>query len=203
MPKKTTIVLATANHGKVREIKKLLSGLAVSIKSMDQLKNIPHIVENGKTFEANARKKAQIVSKRTKLITLADDSGLMVNALNGRPGVRSARYVKSPATSERLCLKLLKEINNAKDKSRGAKFVCAAAIAVPGKKTRILKGICRGRIIQELRGNRGFGYDPVFKPCNYKQTFAEMSLSKKNRLSHRAAAFNKAAKYLKKAIQKR
>jgi XTP/dITP diphosphohydrolase len=197
MPKKTTIVLATNNHGKVREIKKLLSGLAVSIKSMDQYKNIPKIVEDGKTFEANARKKAQVVSRRTKLITLADDSGLMVNALNGRPGVRSARYVNPPATSERLCLKLLKEIKDAKDKSRGAKFVCAAAIAIPGKKTRILKGICRGRIIKELRGNRGFGYDPVFKPCKYNKTFAEMSLGQKNRLSHRAVAFKKAVKYLK------
>ena len=144
--------------------------------------------EDGKTFEANAIKKVKTIKLRPDQIAIADDSGLMVNCLKGKPGVRSARFA-DPPTPDNLCRKLLKTMGNCS--ARGAKFVCAIAIAYPNGKIRVVKGVCNGRIVSEMRGQHGFGYDPVFKPCGYKKTFAQMSAAFKNRISHRARALRK------------
>lgn len=189
------IVVATTNRHKLREIAQILKLRVTSYESQ--------VTENGKTFEANAVKKVKAIKLKPGQIGIADDSGLMVNCLGGKPGVKSARFA-TPPTPENLCHKLLREMRNAKsldcarDKcvTRGAKFVCVIAIAYPSGKVRTVKGVVNGRIVREMRGKRGFGYDPVFRPCGYTKTFAEMSATQKNRLSHRGRALRKLKRLL-------
>jgi len=185
--KKKLLLLATSNKHKLREIRHIL-GKRYEVRGM-RVK----VKEDKKTFEGNALKKARAVAKRYQALALADDSGLMVNCLNGRPGVRSARYA-SPPTAKNLCGKLLKEING--KINRSARFICAMAVVHPSGKYRSVKGICPGRIIKEMKGSHGFGYDPVFVPKGYKKTFAQMKPALKNKLSHRARALRKAKKLL-------
>ncbi|NQU16540.1 MAG: RdgB/HAM1 family non-canonical purine NTP pyrophosphatase [Candidatus Saganbacteria bacterium] len=177
------IIVATSNKHKLKEIQDILK---VPISSF----NFP-VTENGKTFEANAIKKAKAACQKTGQTAIADDSGLEVKCLDGKPGVRSARFAGPNPTPEKLCNKLLKTIRNTKYGIRKAQFVCVIAIAYPNGKTKTVKGICRGKIIHEMRGNKGFSYDPVFVPSGYKKTFAEMSPITKNRLSHRGRALRK------------
>lgn len=184
--KNKTIIVATSNKHKLREIRHILRLPANSYQ-------LP-VKENGRTFEENAIKKARAVARKTGKIAIADDSGLMVNCLGGKPGVKSARYA-SPPTPKNLCRKLLRA--TAGCKARGARFVCVIAIAYPSGKVRTVKGVVRGRIIREMRGAHGFGYDPVFMPCGYCKTFAEMKPSMKNRISHRARALQKLKEILK------
>jgi XTP/dITP diphosphohydrolase len=183
------IIVATTNKHKLREIKCILGGrvkgIGVSVR------------ENGKTFEANAVKKVRALKLKEGEIGLADDSGLMVACLGGKPGVRSARFA-TPPTAENLCRKLLHVMRNAQCVTRRAcrqagkaKFVCVIAVAWPSGEIRTVKGVVNGRIIKELRGSRGFGYDPVFVPAGYKKTFAEMSPVLKNKISHRGRALKK------------
>ncbi len=179
--KNKTIIVATSNKHKLREIRHILKGTRI-------LGLGTRVREDGRTFEENAIKKAKAVAKKTGKIAIADDSGLMVNCLGGKPGVKSARYA-SPPTPQNLCRKLLRA--TAGCKARGARFVCAIAITNPSGKVKVVKGIIRGRIIREMRGTHGFGYDPVFVPSGYKKTFAEMKPSMKNRISHRARALRK------------
>lgn len=173
------IIVATGNKHKLREIRQILrlpvAGCQLPVK------------EDGATFEANAIKKAKAIKLKEGEIAIADDSGLMVDCLNGRPGVRSARFA-NPPTPEKLCKKLLRFV---KGKKRAARFVCVIAIVYPNGKIKTVKGICRGRIATEMRGSQGFGYDPVFIPSGYKKTFAEMKPTMKNRISHRAKALRK------------
>lgn len=176
------IVVATSNKHKLKEIRKILS-LPVTHYSL-------FVKENGKTFEANAIKKAMAVVKKTGKTAIADDSGLIVDCLDGKPGIKSARFA-SPPTPENLCNKLLRVMRNAGRVTRSAKFVCVMAIVYPSGKTKTVKGVCHGKIIHEMRGSRGFGYDPVFVPRGYKKTFAEMKPAIKNRISHRARALEK------------
>jgi non-canonical purine NTP pyrophosphatase (RdgB/HAM1 family) len=180
------ILVATTNKHKLREIGQVLKGMRVEGRGT-------RVVENGKTFEANAIKKVKSLKLKDDEIGIADDSGLMVKCLGGKPGVRSARFA-SPPTAENLCSKLLRLTNNCS--SRGAKFVCVIAIAWPSGKIRTVKGVVNGRIVREMRGSHGFGYDPVFRPCGYKKTFAEMSAAGKNRLSHRGRALRKLRRQL-------
>ena len=154
------------------------------------------VKENGRTFEANAIKKARAAAKKDGCVTIADDSGLMVDCLGGKPGVKSARFA-TPPTAENLCAKLLKVMRNARRVTRRAKFVCVIAVVYPSGKVRTVKGICRGKIIHEMRGKYGFGYDPVFVPDGCRKTFAEMKPSIKNRLSHRARALRKCYNIIK------
>ena len=184
------IILATSNPNKLREIRQILK-----LKVLGQEIKVR---ENGQTFEANAIKKAKAINLKPGQIAIADDSGLMVNCLNGRPGVRSARFA-NPPTTDNLCRKLLRAIKRSHCRASGARFICAIAVAYPSGKVRVVKGICRGRITKELRGLSGFGYDPVFKPCGYTKTFAEMSPAMKNRLSHRGRALKKLKLLLKNA----
>jgi XTP/dITP diphosphohydrolase len=157
----------------------------------------PNIKETDRTFEANAVKKAVSISKRSKTLVLADDSGLCVDALNGRPGVRSARYAGPNPSTQRLCGKLLKEMRT--KKNRKAKFVCVMAVA-DGRKIRLAKGVCKGTIINKMKGGNGFGYDPVFVPLGHSRTFAQMPLKLKNNISHRGKALRKVAVILPKMI---
>lgn len=186
------LVIATRNKDKLREIKTLLKGLKVKISSLNDYPRIPRIKEHGKTFKANALKKAAAAAKFTKKLSIADDSGLEVKALNGRPGIRSSRFAGEKVTykdNNRKLLKLLKEVPISKRKAR---FVCSVAIVDPCGKTRIVRGTCQGTIGFQAKGRSGFGYDPLFIPEGYKKTFAELGLRTKNRLSHRAKAFKKA-----------
>jgi XTP/dITP diphosphohydrolase len=181
------ILVATSNKHKLREIRQVLKLTIINYQLS--------IKEDGETFEANAVKKARAVPLKEGQIAIADDSGLMVDCLGGKPGVKSARFA-NPPTPENLCAKLLRVMRR-RGVNRRAKFVCVIAVAYPDGKVKTIKGICRGRIIHEMRGKQGFGYDPVFVPRGYKKTFAEMKPSMKNRLSHRARALRKLAAALK------
>ena len=183
------ILVATSNPHKLKEIGHILKGIRIKGLGI-------RVKEDKPTFEGNAAKKALTLAKKFKEPAIADDSGLMVNALNGRPGVKSARYA-TPPTPLNLCTKLLRAMRlRSRRANRGAKFVCVIALAYPNGKVRFFKGVCHGRIIKEMRGKHGFGYDPVFKPCGYPKTFAEMSPTLKNRISHRARALAKLSRYI-------
>ena len=180
------LVLATHNQGKISEFKELLSGFSISIKNLEDFGPIPPIVEDGDTFEENAYKKAHTTARMLGFPVLADDSGLQVEALGGLPGVRSARYAGEEATDEENNLKLLKAMKGISN--RNASFKCAISIAVPGGLALTYEQTCEGKITHEMKGDQGFGYDPVFCYPPLKKTFAQMSLEEKNRVSHRGKA---------------
>ncbi len=163
----------------------------LQLLSLDDFSKKFNVIENGKTFKENALKKARITAKKLGVTAIADDSGLCVDYLKGSPGVKSARFVKPPATSEKLCTKLLKVLKNIPSSKRKARFVCCVAIVTPEGKSKTFTGICKGKITDKMSGGQGFGYDPVFIPDGYKKTFAEMSGKQKNAISHRGAAFAK------------
>lgn len=174
-------LVATTNQHKLREIRNILKGHEVRGVGCE-------VLENGRTFEANAIKKVRSLKLQPDEIGIADDSGLMVDCLGGSPGVRSARFA-SPPTPKNLCGKLLKLMKGCRH--RNARFVCAIAIAYPSGASRGVKGFVNGKIADKMMGRHGFGYDPVFVPSGYRETFAEMSAAQKNRLSHRGRALRK------------
>ena len=180
------LVLATTNQGKIKEIKRLLEGFPVKLKSLDQFGPLPPFEEDGLTFEDNAYKKAFETASAMGLPALADDSGLAVEALDGWPGVFSARYAGEGATDEQNNSKLLKEMEG--KSNRKAAFVCLLAIAVPAGPALIYEGRVEGEILVEPRGVKGFGYDPLFYYPPLKKTFAELSTEEKNEVSHRGKA---------------
>ena len=180
------LVLATRNQGKIEEFKKLLSGFPIEIKSLQDFGPIPPIVEDGETFEDNAYKKAHDTARMLGFPALADDSGLRVEALNGLPGVYSARYAGEGASDQENNLKLLEAMKGREN--RDAAFECIIAIAVPRGPALIYEGRCEGQITHEMRGENGFGYDPIFYYPQGKKTFAQMSSDEKNSVSHRGKA---------------
>lgn len=180
------LVLATRNEGKTEEIKALLSEFPVEIKNLTDFGPTPEVVEDGETFEDNAVKKARFIAKILGFPALADDSGIMVEALGGAPGVRSARYGGESATDGDNNAKLLRELENVEN--RNAAFHCVIAIAVPWGPALIYEGRCEGIIAKEQVGSEGFGYDPVFYYPPLKKTFAQLSTEEKNRVSHRGQA---------------
>ncbi len=184
------LLIATRNAHKLDEIRGLLPG--VEIVGTEGWPGVPDPEETGATFEANAAIKAEAWRDATGLPTLADDSGLEVEALGGAPGVRSARYAGAHGDTAANNAKLLRELAGVPAAGRGARFVCALALAVPGEATRTLRGECRGRIVEAARGAGGFGYDPLFVPEGEAKTFGELPAETKARLSHRARAFAKA-----------
>ena len=185
----TKIIVASHNQGKINEIKSLLQPFNIEVISSADL-NIGDIEETGTTFSENAKIKAETTSLMCGLPCLADDSGLCVDALKGRPGIYSARY--APNRDFKLGMqKLLEEIEQSKSKSRKAHFSCCIAFAVPNKKTSIFEGRVDGKIAFEPQGNSGFGYDPIFIPEGYEKTFAELGDDIKNTLSHRHRALEK------------
>lgn len=180
------LVLATRNEGKVLEFRELLSGFDVGIKSLLDFGPIPPVREEGETFEENAYQKALFTAKVLGLPALADDSGLVVDALGGAPGVRSARYAGEGASDETNNRKLLEAMRGLDN--RKAVFECVIAIAVPRGPALIYEGRCEGEITREALGENGFGYDPVFYYPPLGKTFAQIPRQEKNRISHRGRA---------------
>lgn len=185
------IVVATGNAHKVEEYRNLLAGQKVGLKSLADYPDYPDVEETGKTFRENAAIKALAACKYCDVPAFADDSGLEVEALDGRPGVFSSRY--APTDPERIS-KLLGELKGCSN--RRARFVCAIAIAVNGEVIECFEGEIRGRIVEAPRGASGFGYDPIFQPDGYDRTFAELTQDEKNKISHRANAFRKALDFV-------
>ncbi len=195
---KRILVLATRNRGKVREFRSLLSGFDVELKTLDDFGPIPEPVEDGDTFEDNAYKKAYHTAKVLGFAALADDSGIMVEALGGEPGVRSARYAGEGATDEANNRKLLKAMEGTTD--RRAAFMCVIAIAVPHGPALIYEGRCDGEIAQSPKGENGFGYDPLFYYPPLQKTFAQMSSGEKNEVSHRGRAMSELREEFEKVL---
>jgi len=187
-----TIVLATSNHGKLAELRALLADLPVQLRSAAEvLGEQPNIVEDGATFEDNALIKARAIARATRTIALADDSGLEVDALDGRPGVRSARFAHERATDAENNAALLHELSAVDEAARTARFRCVLALVDPGKESEVhlAQGSCEGRIARAPRGSGGFGYDPLFLVDGQGgKAMAELSEADKNQLSHRGRA---------------
>ncbi|MFZ0484764.1 MAG: XTP/dITP diphosphatase [Desulfobacterales bacterium] len=180
------LVIATRNKGKTLEIKALLKGFPVEIKNLDDFGPIPHLEEDGDTFDENAYKKASFAARILGLPALADDSGLTVEALDGAPGIHSARYAGENATDEQRYLQLLNEMEG--KSNRKAAFECVISIAVPTGPALTYEARCEGLITTEPAGSNGFGYDPVFFYPPYNKTFAQISIEEKNSISHRGKA---------------
>jgi XTP/dITP diphosphohydrolase len=185
------VVIATRNPGKFREIKAILSSLPLKFLSLEDFPDLPEVVEDGATFAENAGKKARTIADITGRLTIADDSGLVVDALQGRPGVFSSRYAGEKATDRKRCQKLLEEMASIPEGKRQARFACAMAIALPDGRMEVVEGECRGRITFTPRGKRGFGYDPIFFVPEFGKTMAELAPEEKNRISHRGRALEK------------
>jgi XTP/dITP diphosphohydrolase len=200
--KAMTLVAATTNRHKLRELKKMVAGTGIRLLSLDDYPSLPPVKENGSTLEANALKKARAVARTLGQPALADDSGLFVPALHGQPGVRSARYAGPQCDYGANNRKLLRALAGKTGTARRAYFATTLALVWPGKISRTWTGRLHGRITVEARGTNGFGYDPVFVPAGHKQTLAEMSLSQKNKISHRSRALAKAAAELRKELSK-
>lgn len=190
------LVLATQNKDKVKEIKNLLSDLKIQILTLDNFKPSSKLKETGQTLEENAQEKAEQVFKLTKFPVLADDSGLEVEYLKGKPGVRSSRFAGEKATYLDNNLKLLKLLKDVPLQQRKAKFRTVMALKLNKKEVKLLDGKISGYIATERKGKSGFGYDPVFYIPKLKKTFAQLSLKQKNQISHRAQALQKVKKYL-------
>ncbi len=181
------LVMATRNKGKTDEIRQLLDGYPVIIKNLDDFGPIPEVEEDGDNFDENAYKKASFAARILGYPALADDSGLVVEALDGAPGVHSARYAGADATDTDRCNKLLMAMKD--QANRTAAFECVISIAVPTGLALTYEGRCEGLISQALAGTGGFGYDPVFYDPALKKTFAQMTPAEKNNISHRGRAF--------------
>ena len=182
------LLVATGNAGKLKEIRSLLADCPIEIIGLDQLQDPPEVVEDGDTFTANACKKAREMAAFSQLLTLADDSGLVVSGLDGAPGVHSARYAGEQGNDEANNRKLLEAMAPLPDHERQAAFHCVMALAWPDGRCETFTGTVSGIILHEKRGAGGFGYDPLFLVPEYGKTTAELPLDIKNRISHRGKA---------------
>lgn len=188
------LVIASRNDHKIVEMQQLLSPLGIEVLSTKDFPNLEEVVEDRPTLQGNALKKARYVAAQTGLPALSDDTGLEVDALNGEPGVYSARYAGPSASYEDNVIKLLDALEG--KVNRKARFRTVVAL-VDGDEEFTFEGICNGKIIEEQRGSEGFGYDPIFMPADYEHTFAELDSSTKNLISHRGRAVEKFVKFLK------
>ena len=193
---KRTIIFATQNEGKMREIREILSGLDAEILSLKQAGIQADIDENGTTFEENAIIKAKAISAMTGKTVLADDSGLVIDALNGEPGIYSARYMGETTDYHTKNNNLIERLAGVPDEKRTARFVCAVAAAFPDGTVKTAHGTMEGRIGYEEAGENGFGYDPIFFLPEYGCTSAEIDMEEKDRISHRGKALRAILKYL-------
>ncbi len=190
------LVLATRNQHKGGELAALLGDLGIRIRTLAEFPDAPDVVEDGATCEANAVKKARVIARATGLLSVADDTGLEVDALGGRPGVYAARYAGEGATYDDNCRKLLEELKGVPRDRRTARFITVAAIAWPSDGIEVATGSLPGIITEQPTGSQGFGYDPVFLVPELGKTLAELSPEEKNRVSHRAKAFAQVRKLL-------
>ena len=188
------LVLATRNAAKLRELARIL-GEQVSLAGLDDFPGAPDVPETGATFEENALLKARAIAQYTHLPAVADDSGLCVDALNGMPGVLSARWAGGHGDDKANLDLVLAQIADVPDTRRGARFVCAAAL-VDGAREVVVTGTVAGRLIRERRGSGGFGYDPIFLPDGFEETTAEMTPEAKDAISHRGRAFRALAAFI-------
>ncbi|HUV50553.1 MAG TPA: XTP/dITP diphosphatase [Anaerolineae bacterium] len=193
-----TLVIATGNKNKTSEIRDLLKGFPINIKNLGDFGPIPEVEEDGDTFDENAYKKASFTARILGLPALADDSGLLVEALGGAPGVHSARYAGENATDKQRRDKLLQEMEDKTD--RRAAFECVISIAVPTGAALTYEARCEGLITREPAGSNGFGYDPVFYYPPLKKTFAELTMQEKSRVSHRGKALRELRDEFDKAL---
>ena len=193
-----SLLVATTNPGKVAEYQELLQGLPLSIIGLREAGIAVDVAEMGATFEENARLKSQAYASISRRLTLADDSGVCVDALGGAPGVYSARYARSDHARIE---KLLSELNDVPDDRRTARFVCVIALAQPAGEIVTFEGCCEGRIARQPSGSNGFGFDPIFFIPEHNQTMADLSNEIKNRISHRARAAAQARAWLMKTCQ--
>lgn len=185
------ILLATRNPRKKKELEQILHHMQVQILTLDEIEDIPETEEDGRTFEENAVKKACQSAAWSGYICLADDSGLMVDALQGQPGVYSARFSGENADDQSNNEKLLQMMAGVEEKDRTARFMCVIAISDPEGRVKTVSGSCEGRIARQPVGTGGFGYDPLFIPDGFNRSFAQLSAEEKNSISHRGRALKK------------
>jgi XTP/dITP diphosphohydrolase len=196
------LLLATHNKHKAEEIQAMLRDFGVEVLTLDAFPQVGEIIEDAETIEGNALKKAKEVFDRTGVPAMADDTGLEVFYLNKAPGVYSSRYAGPEATYADNCRKLLKSLKGVPPRRRGAQFRCVLALVTPDAPPIFAEGVCPGVITESPRGEAGFGYDPIFLPDGYRQTFAEMPLDVKNGISHRGRAIQKMKELLGSHIMK-
>jgi len=196
------LLLATHNKHKAEEFQAMLRDFGVEVLTLDAFPQVGEIVEDAETIEGNALKKAKEVFERTGVPAMADDTGLEVFYLNKAPGVYSSRYAGPEATYADNCRKLLKSLKGVPPRRRGAQFRCVLALVTPDAAPIFAEGVCPGVITESPRGEAGFGYDPIFIPDGYRQTFAEMPLDVKNGISHRGRAIQKMKELLSSHIKK-
>ncbi len=194
------IVIASKNEGKIKEIKNFLHGLDLEILTLNDFPDIPEITEDGRTFEENAMKKAKAVFEHSKLTTLADDSGLEVRYLGDEPGVHSARFSGENANDRQNNEKLLDLLKDVPMDERRARFKCVLVLHNSLYNNIVFEGRCEGYIIDEPKGELGFGYDPLFVPDGFTKTFGELDLVTKNKISHRGKALNSLRGYVEKML---
>lgn len=193
----SSIVIATHNEGKAKEFESLFSQFQIKVKTLKDYPELGEIEETGTTFEENAKIKAETIANALGKIVIADDSGLMVDALDGRPGVYSARYAGEEKSDEKNNEKLLGELEGVEEANRTARFYCALAVATPLEETNLVSGTCEGRITYETAGDNGFGYDPIFFVESLGKTMAELTKEEKNKISHRANAIRNLEEFIK------
>jgi len=191
-----TLLIGSKNLKKAKELAEILARLPWEVKSLADFPDIPEAAETAETFEQNALDKAAAYARQTGLWCVADDSGLIVDALDGAPGVYSARYAGGHGDDAANRARLLRELAGVPEPKRTARFVCCAALVTPEGDTHVEIGTVEGRIIHEERGAMGFGYDPLFVPEGKERTFAEMPADEKHTISHRGRAFGKLRAYL-------
>ncbi len=201
------LLVATRNVGKIRELEQLFADLPVELVGLDAFEDVPEVVEDRDDFEGNAEKKARELARFAGLPTIADDSGIEVDALGCAPGVFSARYAGEPRDDEANNDRVLSELEHVPDEERTARFRCALAFVDPegplGERAHIERGVIEGTILRERRGEGGFGYDPLFLPIGETRTTAEMPAEEKNAISHRADASRKMCEFLKIYLRER
>lgn len=190
------IIIATGNKGKAREFQDLFQAYGYEIETLLDHPEIPDIPETGDTFKENAYQKASILSEHLGTIVLADDSGLEVDVLDGAPGIYSARYAGEHGNDKKNNEKLLKDLNELNTTNREANFICSLVLVGPEREPLFVEGKAYGRILEEPRGENGFGYDPLFYVPEKDKTMAELSSSEKNKMSHRAKAIQELEKHL-------
>ncbi|MBS4222610.1 XTP/dITP diphosphatase [Lederbergia citrea] len=185
---KKQIIIATKNKGKAKEFEALFSPYGVEVLTLLDIENAPDVEETGTTFEENAIIKAESIAHLLNMIVVADDSGLIIDELDGMPGVFSARYAGEPKDDEANIDKVLLEMREVPDEKRTARFFCALAVAGPGMETSVVTGKCEGEILKKRQGENGFGYDPIFYSSSAGKSMAELASNEKNKISHRAEA---------------